>query len=435
MVSFDNWVSAIKDFHSKELPFIVPRDYFFDLNLPLRRAYSVIGPRRAGKTFELFQIIKSLKDQGLMKQCIYANFEKPGFEFLSAKDLEEMMNAFYFLYPENKNKQAWLFLDEIQNVNGWELFVREQLDEGLKVFISGSSSRMLSSEVATSMRGRTLPKTIFPFSFKEYLRAKGISLQKGLSSSEKALVLNHFSDYFNYGGYPEAVIYPAERENILTEIGKTVVLRDVVERKKIKNPEALNRLVEGLFHSKEFSVNKFYKHLKYLGVKTSKDSLYAYLGYLNEAFFAFTLKKFSFSLKKSEQSTPKIYFIDNGLLRIRGIHDKGRLLENAVFIELLRRGKELAYYRTDSGTLETDFIVKKDNHVTEIIQACYDLSEPETKKRELKALLNAGKEFNCKKLSIITFDYTAEETHKFEKTKFKIKFIPLWKWLLENKKA
>jgi len=189
----------------------------------------------------------------------------------------------------------------------------------------------------------------------------------------------------------------------------------------------MKNLIKALIISKEFSVNKFYNYLKSQGIKVGKNILYNYLTYLEDAFFVFTLKKFSLSYKKSEQSLPKIYFIDNGLLTINGIDDKGRLMENLVFVELIRRDLDISYYQTPLKE-EVDFVVKEGKKVKELLQVSYTTQDFMTFQREVNILLKASKEFKCNKLTIITKDEEKEERIKGKK----IVFIPAWKWLLKN---
>lgn len=426
MINKQKWVEIIKDFHEKSLPELIEREIKIPLETPINRAISIIGPRRAGKTYEMFNIIKKLLEKEIKKQqLVYINLERADLGIIDEKDLVLMLEVFYEIYPENKNKKIWLFLDEIQNVNNWEKFVRTALDENIKVYLSGSSSRLLSKEIATSMRGRSISYNVLPFSFNEYLKAKRISAGKFLSSFEKAKIISLLNNYVEYGGYPEAVIYETEREKILTDIRETAIYKDVIERSKIRNVKAMKLLINALINSKEFSVNKFYNFLKSSGIKIGKNVLYNYVEYLNDAFFIFMLRKFSYSYKESEQSIPKPYFIDNGLLRISGITDKGRLMENLVFIELFRRGLDIAYSKSITKE-EIDFVIKENKNIKQLIQVCYDISNNETKEREVKALIKMSKELRCNNLIVITMDYEGREKVNGKE----IKFTTLWKWLL-----
>ncbi|MEK6800960.1 MAG: ATP-binding protein [Nanoarchaeota archaeon] len=426
MIRQDKWIEAIKDFQEKNIPELVTRDINIEVNLPIKRAISLIGPRRAGKTFVMYQIINELIEKNVKKeQILYINFERADLDVLNYSDLVNMLEAFYQIYPDNKKRKIWLFLDEIQNVEGWERFVRTALDDDVMIFLSGSSSRLLSKEIATSMRGRTISYTIFPFSFKEFLKVKGMNSFDNLNSHDKAKVANFLMEYIEYGGYPESVIYSAQRENILFEIKEVTIYRDVIERESVRNVKTLKLLINSIINSKEFSINKFYNFLKSNGIRIGKNVLYTYIEYLNDAFFVFMLKRFSYSANP-DQSISKPYFIDNGIIRISGVKDFSRLMENAVFIELYRRNNEISYVKL-SNEKEVDFTIVKDKKVKRLIQVCYDLTDFKTKEREISSLIKASEEFRCNDLIIITWNEDKEEIIDGKR----IRYASLWKWLLE----
>lgn len=429
MVAKEKWAEIIKDFHEKGIPDLVERKIDIPTEIPLKRAISIIGPRRAGKTYTMYQLIKSLLSKKVqINQIVYINLEKADLEGCSSKDLVNMMETFYALYPQNKNKKTWLFLDEIQNVEKWEKFVRTIIDdETVQVFISGSSSKLLSKEIATAMRGRTITYTIFPFSFIEFLNVEKIEIGKYLSTSEKSKVINRLGMYIQNGGYPEVVLYPKEKEKILLEIIETTIYRDMIERHKIRNTKLLKILIKSLISSavREFSIHKFYNFIKSAGIKASKNSLYNYVDGLSDVFFMSLARKFSYSYKEVEQSLPKVYLIDNGLLTVNGINDYGRLMENLVFIELKRRGKDVYYYKSVYDK-EVDFVIVEKNKVKELIQVAFSLDDLNVREREIKTLLKASNELKCNNLIIITDNKETTEKIKGKK----IKFLPLWKWLL-----
>ncbi|MBU2099965.1 ATP-binding protein [Candidatus Micrarchaeota archaeon] len=431
MVGKEKWIELIKDFHEKPVPVLIERELSIPLEVPLKRAISIIGPRRAGKTYTMYQLISLLlKNKIPFERVLYANFERTDLNGCNAADLDYMLESFYEIYPENKKNKVWLFLDEIQNVEKWEKFVRTVIDyENVQVFISGSSSKLLSREIATSLRGRTITYSVFPFSFVDYLAAEKIKVKKYFSSSEKSVVINKLMDYLQDGGYPEVILYKKEKDKLLQDIIETTVYRDVIERYKIRNIKLLKLLMKSLVSSsqKEFSVNKFYNFVKSTGVKASKNALYNYVNALNDVFFIFSLRKFSYSYKEAEQSLPKIYLIDNGLLTLNGINGQGRLMENLVFIELMRRNKDVHYFRSVDNK-ETDFVVLEKNKAKQLIQVSFSLDDFNTKEREIKGLLKAGKELNCSNLLVITWGKEGEEKIKGKK----IKYVVLWKWLLEN---
>jgi predicted AAA+ superfamily ATPase len=421
----------IKDFQESELPKLVKRDLRIEADLPIRRAISIIGPRRAGKTFFMFQVIGELLRNNIDKsRILYVNLESDLLIGCTIEDLRSMLNIFYEIYPENKRQKVYLFLDEVQNVPYWERFVRSVVDsERIQVYVSGSSSKLLSMEVATSLRGRTLPYYIYPFNFKEFLRAKGFEAEKYLSSLKKAMLLNLLQKYMR-GSYPEVVLFENEREKILKEIFEVTIYRDIIERFKVKNIRVLRLMVKSLVSSTYFSIHKFYNYIKSLGMKVSKNTLYNYVEYFSDSLVLCTLRKYSRSYKEVEQTIPKIYLVDNGLLIVNGVESTSRLMENLVFSELLKKGftpnENLFYF--SSNNKEVDFIIKSGGKVKQLIQVCYNIEDFDTKEREISALVKASKELDCSDLTVITWDYEGVEKHDGRR----IRFLPLWKWLLES---
>ena len=423
------WGEIIKDFQEKELPEFIERNIEYPLVTPIKRTIVIIGPRRSGKTYSMFQAIKKIMDSGTNKSCVlYINFEDSRLSSASIEDLNNMLEVFFEIYPENKQRKTWFFLDEIQLIEKWESFVRRLLDhENVQVFVTGSSSKMMSKEIATSLRGRSLTYRIFPFSFKEFLAANKVNIGKYLSSVERIKIINGLREYMEYGGYPESVIYKQERERILREIIDVTIYRDVVERHNVKNLKVLRIFFVALFNSEMFSVHKFFNFLKSQGMKLSKNTLYTYFEYLRDSLIVYPLRKFAYSYKDVEGSISKIYFVDNGLLHSQGIKDQGRLMENLVFSDLQKKWEEnLFYYRSPDGK-EVDFVLKEGRKIEQLIQVCYDIENYVTKEREIKGLFKASRELKCNNLLVITWDYEAEETIDNQK----IFYQPLWKWLLK----
>ncbi|MFW6312089.1 MAG: ATP-binding protein [Nanoarchaeota archaeon] len=270
MINKDKWAESIKDFQEKKLPSLYRREIEIPTERPVKRAVSIIGPRRSGKTYEMYLLIRKLVEKYNKKRILYVNFERADLGLVKREDLVKMKEVYYELFPEFKDKEVWFFLDEIQNVDGWEKFVRTCLDEEINVYLSGSSSKMLSQEIATSMRGRNLPYKILPFSFREFLDTKNIDYKNHLSSKQKSNIKNLFNKYLKFGGYPEVIIHRKEREKILKDIYDTALYRDVVDRANIRNTKVMELLINALVKSKEFSVNKFYNFLKSSNIKASK---------------------------------------------------------------------------------------------------------------------------------------------------------------------
>ncbi len=344
------------------------------------------------------------------------------------KDLEGFLESYFIVFPENVKRDTWFFLDEVQKIDGWESFVRSLLDKGKHVYISGSSSRLLSKEVASLLRGRGIAFDVFPLSFREFLAFKGITVKKFLSTSEKSKILNLLNEYASWGSYPEVAIEesPAIKKKILKEILDVTIQRDIIERYGVRNEKLLKLLVKALANSKEFSVHKFFNFLQSNSVKVSKNTLYSYLQALNDCFAVFPLKKFSLSYKEEEQSIPKIYFVDSGLLQAYAIDDFAKAMETVVFIELLRKHgfENVRYFKAHD--YEVDFVVIEGSKAKQLIQVCYSIKDFSTRERELKALVKASKNLKCNNLLVVTGSYEGTERVKRKK----VAFIPLWKWLL-----
>jgi hypothetical protein len=427
MISKTLWGNIIKDFQKRRYPDIVQRDIHYPLDIPLDRAVVLSGPRRSGKTYLMYLGIKELLARKEDKNSIlYVNFEDSRLVGAASQDLNTLLEVFFEIYPD-RNEKTWVFLDEIQVIPDWERFVRTLVDmENVNVFVTGSSSRLMSKEIATSMRGRSLTYNVYPFSFAEVLKAGKLEYEEYLSSAQMGEIIQKLEDYVRYGGFPETVRYREEWDRILSEIVDVTIFRDIVERYDVKNIKMLKLFLNAIFNSKEFSIHKFYNFLKSQGHKVSKNTLYTYFGYFEDSFIVFPLKRFSYSYKNIESSMSKIYLVDNGLLSLQGIQDYGRLIENIVFIELKRRSKgDLFYYKSTSGR-EIDFIIKEGKKVSELIQVCYMLDDFVTKERELKALLQGSEELKCDNLLIITWDYEAVEIVSGKN----VRYVSLSKWLL-----
>jgi len=428
MISKTLWGNIIKDFQKRRYPDIVQRDIHYPLDIPLDRAVVLSGPRRSGKTYLMYLGIKELLARKEDKNSIlYVNFEDSRLVGAVSQDLNTLLEVFFEIYPD-RNEKTWVFLDEIQVIPNWERFIRTLVDmENVNVFVTGSSSRLMSKEIATSMRGRSLTYNVYPFSFAEVLKAGKLEYEEYLSSAQMGEIIQKLEDYVRYGGFPETVRYREEWDRILSEIVDVTIFRDIVERYDVKNIKMLKLFLNAIFNSKEFSIHKFYNFLKSQGHKVSKNTLYTYFGYFEDSFIVFPLKRFSYSYKNIESSISKIYLVDNGLLSLQGIQDYGRLIENIVFIELKRRSKEdLFYYKSTSGR-EIDFIIKEGKKVSELIQVCYTLDNFVTKEREVKALLQGSEELKCDNLLIITWDYEAVEIVSGKN----VRYVSLCKWLLD----
>ena len=424
------------DFQKRKLPDLTEREVGIT---KIKKIKSIIGPRRAGKTFFIYQQIKNLLSSNTGKENIlYLNFEDPRLIETNFKDIKEIIKLQWELYPASTKDNLHIFIDEPQNIKNWEIAIRYLHDEGFDIFITGSSSKLLSKEIATSLRGRTITYTILPFSFTELLKIRGSKFDLNrLSSKEKSVLMSLVNEYIEFGGFPE-VILEKDRENknkIINEYFDLIVYKDIVERYKIKNTQLIRWLIKSLASSfsKEFSIHKLYLTLKSKGIKVSKNTLYDYKSMLEDSMFVFFITKFKNSVRKKELLINKAYLCDLGFAKLAEVSgDKGKRMENIVFLELKRRKDTLTniFYWSDVIG-EVDFVIKQGLRVKQLIQVCYDISDLDAKKRETRALLKASKELKCNNLLIITEDKESEEKIKHKK----IRYIPLWKWLLSSKKV
>ena len=432
-------IDMIRDFEEKEVPKLVKRELV--LKYPSsRKALAFIGPRRAGKTFFCFNIINGLLAKGISRDRIfYINLEDDRLYPVTVKDLDTLLQIYFEIHPGNKEKEVHLFLDEVQNVEGWERFVRRVMDsENIQVYITGSSSKLLSREIATSMRGRALSYLILPFSFREYLRAKSIQTEKYMPTAKKAMVLSQLSNYLDHGGFPEIVMedYQELGSRIISDYKEVMLFRDIVERFKVKNVLVLKSLFNAMVSSASstFSVNKFHNELKSRGHHIAKNTVYEYASHLEDTHAIILIRTFDYSLRKQQQSLPKPFPIDPaflGLLGLRFSRNMGTAMENVVAIELVRQLSEKPHagihYWKDAQQREVDFVITDNIKVTALIQVCYDLELTGTAEREMLSLARAGEIFSCTSLFVISWD----EEGTFEVRGKRIEIIPLWKWLLE----
>ncbi len=407
------------------------------LNLPETRNFviSIIGPRRAGKTYSLFSLIKNKKIKN--EDFIFANFEDEDIAALERKEITKMVSYHREIYGK---EPVFVFLDEVQAFENWERFVYTLFEKKKYfIYITGSNSRFLSREIATQLRGRALSVLVLPMSFKEFLSLRSIDAPdiERLSTRKEDEIKNMLRNYLKEGGFPDIVMTPINRRVFFRDYIDLIVYRDVVERYRIREPHLIKMLIGSMLpsFSKEFSVNRIFNMLKSKGIRLSKKVLYSYLHALEDSMFCFLLRKFSFSERESVLSIPKVYMNDTGLINYtvstKFGEDIGKIMENAVFIELKRRESEgkldaLFYWRDYQGR-EVDFVVKEGLNVKQLIQVTYASGRDEIEKREIKSLLKASEVLKCRNLLCITWDFEGEETLNGKR----IRFVPLWKWLLE----
>lgn len=378
------------------------RDYQFPEAKNLAKV--AVGIRRSGKTYFLFQTMRMLISQHVsIDRLLYINFEDDRLLPIDQKKMGEMVDALYTLQPDLHNQRCFLFLDEVQNVDGWPLVVRRLLDtKDVEIYITGSSAKLLSKEIATSLRGRSLAMEIQPYNFQEYLTDKGIPLpSKPFGKKILDQYHMHLLGFFQRGGFPGVqALSTHERLETLQNYVELVVFRDIVERYKVSNIKLLKYFTTVLLKNvgSRFSINKFYKDINSQGYKVAKDTLYNYLGYLEDTFLIYAVPIFTESLRTLETTPKKIYAIDNGLVNANTFNlslNFGKLLENQVYLDLRRQKKEIFYYNTSEG-YEVDFITKDLEGHYEIIQVVWDQSDSLTFEREERALKSAEKELGIK---------------------------------------
>lgn len=424
----------IIDFHAEPLPSPIPRTIELPI-LPkgLRKAFAFVGMRRSGKTWYLYQVMHGLLKENLnFKKVLYINFEDDRLLGLN-HDFQSVLDAYFELYPEqSKAEDLQFFFDEIHEMEGWEKFIRRLLDkEKMQLYLSGSSAKMLSKEIATSLRGRTLTREIFPFSFVEYLQTKGVEYTGNLSSKQISAIQYHIEYYKKFGGFPETLgASELLHRELLQGYIDVVIYRDIIERYKISNVAAVKQLINFCIQNSasSLSINKIYKYFKSRGFTVGKDSLYAFMIYFQDAYCIFSVPLYSFSLKKAELNPKKIYPVDPGLITaftIKSHFDDAARLESLIFMHLRRQTEKIYYYETRQGK-EVDFLVLGENGKINIFQVSISLSNEETRKREITALQQAMEELNLKEGTIITLN--EEET--IEDIRGIIKIIPTWQFLL-----
>lgn len=425
--------SIILDFQEAQLETGVPR------RLHIERVHGkatvCIGVRRSGKSTYLFQVIQRLLEDGVPRQNIlYLNFFDDRLHNLRKDNLGLIVEAYYSIYPQKKNTETvYCFFDEIQSVPGWEPFVdRVMRTETCEVYLTGSSARMLSKEIATQMRGRALSWEMFPFSFREFLDFKGVDSEGILSTKKRLLVQKAFEEYWEVGGFPEVASLGRNlRIKIHQEYFHAILFRDLVERHNISHPKAVNDLAHWLVDNTAslYSINSLTGYLKSLGHKAPKSAVSDYMEWFEDAYFLFSVRLFDPSLTRSNTNPKKVYCIDHALVASVSsgvLVNSGHLLENLVFTAIRRLRSEIFYYRTKTGR-EVDFIVPTRDRSKMLIQVCESLADPQTRKRETMALSEAMAELGLSTGTIVT----RNEVERIETGFGSIEVMPAWRFLIE----
>ncbi len=383
---------------------------------------SLFGPRRAGKTFYFFQLEKTLE------KPFYLNFEDSRLYSIKANEIRDIIR----IYIENFGAEPRnIMFDEIQNVAGWESIVRELYDvKKYGIFITGSSSKLMSSEIATQLRGRSLSYLMLPFSFREFLTAKKIMPGKYHTKDDEAKLRKLLSEYLEFGGFPEVVLNE-DKIKILKEYSELALFRDFIERHKAKNMGLARYLHETMIQnfSKEASIRSFFEKAKSSGIKISNNTVYDYIDKLRDTSLFFFINRYSKKPHLRASWPKKIYIADTGLSKTqRFSEDKGRLLENAVFLEFLRRKNAnplLDIYYFSEHDVEIDFLLKSADKVIQLVQVTYELTD-KNYRREVMHLIKVSKEVKCRNLLILTWN----DERIIQESGATVKAMPLWKWLL-----
>ena len=390
--------------------------------IPQREILIITGVRRSGKSSLMKLVCDDLlsREDVLENNILYLNFEDERFVPFTVQDFEPLYET--FIEMENPQGRIYLFLDEIQNISGWEKWLNRLYEfENIKIFVTGSNASLLGSEISTALTGRNRQIVTWPFSLREFLTMKKVIIDgKSLYKRQKKVEIKRvFGKYLELGGFPE--VLKTGDPTLLEQYYKDIIYRDVIARHGIKNIKAVKELT--LFLAANPGTIQSYKNMqRIIGVR-SQNTVKNYLEALNDVYLFFSMDLFDYSLKRQIYNPSKIYCIDVALsnsISFKFSRNMGHIYENLVFLELLRRGKELYYWKSQKGR-EVDFVIKDGLDITEAIQVCYSLEDERTRQREMRALTEVKDELRVDCLTVITDD---EESHG------EINIMPLWKWLL-----
>jgi predicted AAA+ superfamily ATPase len=404
IIERQDWIQSID---------IVPREIAFET----RMNYVFTGLRRAGKSYVLYQIMQQVFKKIGVEHFLMINFEDERLIGVQVGDLQYILDAYRELY----DYQPIIFLDEIQNVEYWQKYVRRLADEGYQVFVTGSNAEMLSSEVASTLGGRFINKEILPLSFNEFLQFHGFSVKKtSKMSKERFEIIKHYEDYLKFGGFPELIKVDNKRD-FLSSVYQKLFYGDLIARYGISNVNVLNLLVKKLAESvnNETSVNRIKNLIKATGLTVGNNTIFEYIRHLESSYLIASISNF-YSKFVERESNKKYYFMDTGILNLFLMKQESKLLENQVYVELRRRKYEVYFLKRN---IEVDFFVPDENL---LIQVSYSIDDLETKKREVRSLQKAMKEFDIHEALIITHG----ESDTLEFPEGKITVVPAWQWLL-----
>lgn len=439
----------ILDFEHQGIPEVFKRDLTL---LPIQEpnrgnlAQVVVGTRRCGKTYRLFQEMHDIVNAGYRKENIlYFNFEDERLKPYRKELLADVVDTFYALHPTAKDHGAFLFFDEIQEVPDWGLFLRRLIDSNkATIYVTGSSSRMLSAELASEFRGRPLSRELFPMSFSEFVRYKGgvhYQAEDGFSSKDQALLRNLLNVYLERGGYFVPLrLSPADGALLLQEYAYRTVAQDVIERYNLRTPQVATAFLARCLASsaREVSVNKVVNEFKSRGVSTSRGTLSSLLSYYQDSYLIFVVDELSRSISQNSRSSSKVYAVDPGMMASfsrSSANELGQRLETAAFNKLRRespvaRTGSLARlkFEHEGKQHEVDFVAGDAllGDVHSLVQVSVGMESDKTRKRELSALEAGMGKYDISESTLVTLD--AEEVIKTESGTIHVE--PAWKWLL-----
>lgn len=405
--------TLLLEWKERTLPLTIGRDIHVD-TLPQQgsnTATVITGFRRVGKTYLLYEAIGHLLETHSREEVVYINFEDERIISPTTDILTDLIPEIQAVYGK---KPIYLFLDEPQLIPNWSKWVRRILDiESIQMFITGSSSKMSSAELPTELRGRAWETTVYPLTFKEFLRFKNTYLdfeKLPYLKEEMARFRFLFDEYLLFGGLPAVVLTQLEKkQELLQSYFQTVVQRDIAERYRIDNDTVLRTLLKLLLNSSYITISKLHNSLKSIGLAVGKSTVDNYLSYIKTSYFMNELYIYTPSVVNQLQYPRKVYFVDTGFmtaLSTKFSKNMGRLFENLVFHTLARNNGALYYYKDDKGN-EVDFAILEDGKTTALYQVCFDLSDEETRNREIRSLMKAGTTLHCQNLNLVTLEKPA----------------------------
>lgn len=418
-----------------EMPFeVIHRDK--ELPVGRKKIITIPGVRRCGKSTLMMIAVNELLQSGVPnKNILWMGFDDERLRSMTSDDLDEVISSYMEMYPDIPMKDVHMFFDEIQIIEGWEYFILRIYKSYCKnIYISGSNATMLSTELSTALRGYPLEYKTYPLSFNEFCRFKGISTDVYLEQ-EKARIRNAFMMYTRESAFPEIVLTESETEKLqlLNGYFDTMLLKDIAEHYGISNLTVLRYFIKRVMANltKPTSILSIYNDIKSQGLKISKDELYKWSSYICDVFMFIRIPKYERSLIKEQKSLSKYYCIDNGMrcaVLLPQSNDNGKLLENIVFLHLNRNlgpSDRIFYFQELS---ECDFVIQHGEHIEELIQVTWEMSDNNTMEREINGLLEASKVTGCNNLTIVTID----EESTIERNNNIINVVPAWKWVLEK---